>query len=106
MKLGLPTATCADHNQFAAVKPWDGKTASDKHLLIWSEQGLGDSLQFVRYAELCKQRVSKVSVLCQKPLVRLFNRDTPRRSWRKARRGLTQPRLHAGYALRAPLSAR
>jgi tetratricopeptide (TPR) repeat protein len=57
---------------FAVVKPWDGKPAPDKHLLIWSEQGLGDSLQFIRYAELCKQRVGKVSVLCPKPLLRLF----------------------------------
>ncbi|MHB8267490.1 tetratricopeptide repeat protein [Bradyrhizobium sp.] len=59
-------------NPFAAAKPWDGKPAPDKHLLIWSEQGLGDSLQFIRYAELCKQRVGKVSVLCPKPLLRLF----------------------------------
>jgi Tfp pilus assembly protein PilF len=59
-------------NPFAAVKPWDGRPAPNKHLLIWHEQGLGDSLQFIRYAELCKQRVEKVSVLCQKPLVRLF----------------------------------
>jgi tetratricopeptide (TPR) repeat protein len=61
---------------FAAVKAWDGKPAADKHLLIWSEQGLGDSLQFIRYAELCKQRVGKVSVLCPKPLLRLF-KTTP-----------------------------
>ncbi len=58
--------------QFAPLKPWDGNPAPGKHLLIWHEQGLGDSLQFIRYAELCKQRVGKVSVLCQKPLVRLF----------------------------------
>jgi cytochrome c-type biogenesis protein CcmH/NrfG len=59
-------------NPFAAARPWDGKPAPDKHLLIWAEQGLGDSLQFIRYAELCKQRFGKVSVLCPKPLVRLF----------------------------------
>jgi len=59
-------------NRFAVVKMWDGKPAPDKHLLIWHEQGLGDSLQFIRYAELCKQRVGKVSVLCQEPLLRLF----------------------------------
>jgi len=59
-------------NPFAAVKPWDGKPARDKHLLIWSEQGFGDALHFIRYAELCKKRVGKVSVLCPKPLARLF----------------------------------
>ena len=61
-------------NHFAAFKTWNGEVALDKHLLIWTEQGLGDSLQFIRYAALCKQRVGKVTVLCagQKPLVRLF----------------------------------
>jgi tetratricopeptide (TPR) repeat protein len=57
---------------FISTKPWDGRPAPGKHLLIWSEQGLGDSLQFIRYAELCRQRVGKISVLCPKPLVGLF----------------------------------
>jgi Flp pilus assembly protein TadD len=69
---GLGHLDMRGHNPFASVKPWDGEPAPDRHLLIWSEQGLGDSLQFIRYAELCKQRVGKVSVLCPKPLVRLF----------------------------------
>ncbi|SHK84146.1 hypothetical protein SAMN05444159_4331 [Bradyrhizobium lablabi] len=60
------------HNPFAAAKPWDGEPAPGKHLLIWSEQGLGDSLQFIRYAELCKKLFAKVSVLTESPLVRLF----------------------------------
>jgi tetratricopeptide (TPR) repeat protein len=60
-------------NKFAPLKPWDGTYAPDKRLLIWCEQGLGDSLHFIRYAALCKQRVGKVSVFCQKPLVRLFH---------------------------------
>jgi hypothetical protein len=28
---------------------WDGGSFTDKRLLIYSEQGLGDTLQFVRY---------------------------------------------------------
>ncbi|MGB9153166.1 MAG: tetratricopeptide repeat protein [Alphaproteobacteria bacterium] len=59
-------------NKFAPMQVWDGDPGPNKRLLIWCEQGLGDSLQFIRYAELCKQRVGKVSVFCQKPLVRLF----------------------------------
>jgi tetratricopeptide (TPR) repeat protein len=63
-----------ERNPLAPLKPWDGSPAPGKHLMIWTEQGLGDSLQFVRYAELCKQRVGKVSIFCigSKPLVRLF----------------------------------
>ena len=57
---------------FFQSKPWDGTKAPGKHLLIWCEQGLGDSLQFIRYAKLCKERVGRVSVLCPKPLLRLF----------------------------------
>jgi len=73
---GLGDEDTRGSNPFAAAKPWDGKPAPDKHLLLWTEQGLGDSLQFVRYVELCKQSFGKVSVLCQKPLVRLF-KDLP-----------------------------
>jgi Tfp pilus assembly protein PilF len=72
LETGLGRHDMRGANPFAAAKPWDGKPAPDKHLLIWHEQGLGDSLQFIRYAELCKQRVGKVSVLCPNPLVRLF----------------------------------
>jgi hypothetical protein len=55
-------------------KAWDGTPV--KRLLIWSEQGYGDSLQFVRYAALCRQRAEKVIVVCHKPLIRLF-RSSP-----------------------------
>ena len=61
-------------NIFAPVPPWGGMPG--KHLLIWCEQGLGDCLQFVRYAELCKTRFEKVSVLCSTgytSLLRLFS---------------------------------
>lgn len=59
-------------NLFAPAEPWGGAPAPNKHLLIWGEQGLGDVIQFIRYAELCKERVGKVSVFCAQPLVRLF----------------------------------
>jgi tetratricopeptide (TPR) repeat protein len=52
---------------------WDGSPFPGKTLLIRSEQGLGDTLQFVRYAALCKERGGKVMVLCEKPLLRLLN---------------------------------
>jgi hypothetical protein len=39
--------------------------------LHW-EQGLGDTLQFIRFAHLVKERGGRVWVLCQPPLVRLL----------------------------------
>jgi tetratricopeptide (TPR) repeat protein len=51
---------------------WQGESLKGKRLLVWCEQGLGDSLQFVRYVELCKQRDGTMIVLCPRPLRKLF----------------------------------
>lgn len=51
---------------------WDGRVLDGKRLLIWSEQGFGDALQFIRYAALCKDRGGTIIVLCREPLVRLL----------------------------------
>ncbi len=68
---GLGKRSLRGLNKFR-TKPWNGLPAPDKRLVIWSEQGLGDTLQFIRYAPLCRERVGKVIVLCPKPLVRLL----------------------------------
>ena len=41
-------------------------------LLITCEQGLGDTIQFIRYASLCKQRVNKVYLLCAPEIGKLM----------------------------------
>jgi len=51
---------------------WDGSTLEGKRLLIWGEQGLGDVLQFIRYAALCKTKGGTIIVQCREPLVRLL----------------------------------
>jgi len=59
--------------KFIPKKPvWTGSNNPKTTLLIHCEQGLGDNIQFIRYAALCKERVGKVYVLCSKPLKRLF----------------------------------
>ncbi len=53
------------------AKPaWKGDPC--ERLLLWHEQGLGDTVQFVRYAALCKSRAGKVIVLCPPELVALI----------------------------------
>src|SRR5262249_50659935 len=37
-------------------------------ILLWAEQGLGDTIQFARYAALVKQRVGTVLLDCPAPL--------------------------------------
>ncbi|MGN6134437.1 MAG: tetratricopeptide repeat protein [Aureliella sp.] len=50
---------------------WTGQPATDKTILIHAEQGLGDSIHFIRYAKLVRARAGRVLFLAQRPLVRL-----------------------------------
>jgi len=51
---------------------WYGAPAAGKTLLIHAEQGLGDTLQFCRYAALAASRGLRVILEVQKPLQRLL----------------------------------
>jgi|SRR5579883_1620313 len=53
-------------------EPWDGGDPAGRRILIYGEQGFGDTIQFVRYAPLLAQRGAAVAVECQEPLARLF----------------------------------
>ena len=52
---------------------WTGSDLTGKHLLLWSEQGLGDTLQFIRYAPLLTGRGAQVHLRCQPPLAPLLS---------------------------------
>ena len=48
---------------------WDGQQSlAGKTILLYTEQGLGDTLQFIRYASLVAQRGAIVHVLAPQPL--------------------------------------
>jgi tetratricopeptide (TPR) repeat protein len=51
---------------------WGGESLEAKTILLQAEQGLGDTIQFVRYARLVKSRGARVLVQCQKPLAGLL----------------------------------
>lgn len=51
---------------------WQGQPLEGKTILIHSEQGFGDMIQFVRYAQHLKTIGATVWVLVTKPLVELF----------------------------------
>jgi len=44
---------------------WDGGDISGKTILIQTEQGYGDTFQFIRYAQLLKDKGARVIVECQ-----------------------------------------
>jgi len=52
---------------------WDGSMRMDSTILLHAEQGLGDTLQFIRYAALVKERVGRVIVDCQTALMGLLS---------------------------------
>jgi tetratricopeptide (TPR) repeat protein/glycosyltransferase involved in cell wall biosynthesis len=61
--------------QYNFLQPiWDGKDLAGKTILLCPEQGLGDAIQFIRYAELVKQKGGRVIVWCLPHLQRLFAR--------------------------------
>ncbi len=51
---------------------WAGQALEGKTIALYWEQSLGDSLQFIRYAQLLKERGATVVVDCQASLQRLF----------------------------------
>jgi tetratricopeptide (TPR) repeat protein len=57
---------------FNSYPMWDGSSHREKTILLHAEQGLGDTIQFIRYAPLVKERIGRVVVKCQKPLVKLL----------------------------------
>ncbi|MDQ2101916.1 tetratricopeptide repeat protein [Azospirillum isscasi] len=64
--------------EMAKAKPalteplWTGEIGAGRTILLHAEQGLGDSIQFVRYVPMVIERGWRVVLLVQKPLMRLF----------------------------------
>jgi tetratricopeptide (TPR) repeat protein len=54
---------------------WDGSDVSGKTILLSVEQGLGDTLNFVRFAKLLRERGAKTIVHCQAPLLALLQQS-------------------------------
>ena len=53
---------------------WDGSDLHGKTILLHAEQGLGDTLQFIRYAQVVKELYNaRVIAVVQKPLVTLID---------------------------------
>ena len=56
---------------------WQGEIAPGKTLFLFTEQGLGDTLQFIRFVEKARARVGKVVVEVQPQLYRLLSTHLP-----------------------------
>lgn len=66
---------CSDFRPLEAPQPrWDGSAQPGRVLLVYTEQGLGDTLQFVRYTAFARERVGQVWLVAPERLVPLLRR--------------------------------
>jgi hypothetical protein len=47
---------------------WDGREDKGAALLVWAEQGLGDTIQFARWLQGARARVGRLELLCARTL--------------------------------------
>lgn len=59
-----------------AAPLWNGEELPDRILLVHAEQGLGDTIQFVRYLKTVKERCRRVIIECQ-PAVKSLIESMP-----------------------------
>jgi tetratricopeptide (TPR) repeat protein len=55
---------------------WRGEPLNGRSIVIYSEQGLGDTIQFVRFLPLLQQTGARVTFLCHPMVIRLFQNFT------------------------------
>lgn len=62
-------------NRLSMHQRWNATDLAGKTILLQQEQGLGDMIQFIRYARLVKESgAAAVIVECMAPLARLFSK--------------------------------
>jgi hypothetical protein len=52
---------------------WNGSDLTGRTILLHAEQGLGDTIQFIRYAAIVAQRGGRIVLTCHQPLIRLLS---------------------------------
>ena len=60
---------------------WQGSAELDKTLLVYTEQGFGDTLQFVRFLRFAKPRVGRLVLCCQAALLNLLAHSLLKMGW-------------------------
>lgn len=57
---------------YPAERRWRGEPLAGKTLLVWEEQGFGDTLQFIRYVDALSAMGARVVIEARQPLQRLL----------------------------------
>ena len=71
-RLKVPSfkAACPETEE---VPQWDGTPFVGKELFVWDEQGMGDTLQFIRYIPMAKSLGGKIIFETDEALIELLN---------------------------------
>lgn len=64
-------------NSFKDIKEWSGEKITNKNIAVYSEQGLGDAIQFSKYIIPLLKVSKNVDFLVQKKIINLFKKDIP-----------------------------
>ncbi len=83
---------------FAEPK-WQGEPLAGRTLLVYAEQGLGDTLQFIRYVPLLERLGGTLIVEVAAPLVPLLQQSGLARSARLVPKGAALPRFDVQVSL-------
>jgi len=63
----------ATFQPFSCPQPqWQGEDISDKAILVHTEQGNGDAIQFARFLPMVRERCKKLIIVCTEPLRLLY----------------------------------
>src|SRR2546427_1298570 len=62
----------AKPNAPEGIPKWQGESLNGRTLLVRCEQGLGATIQFIRYALQLAETAGSLVIECQPPLLRLF----------------------------------
>ncbi|MEE2617634.1 MAG: tetratricopeptide repeat protein, partial [Candidatus Poribacteria bacterium] len=57
---------------------WDGTGLSDKSVLVWTEQGVGDEIMFANMLDTLSWMAAEIITECEERLVPLFQRSFPK----------------------------
>lgn len=63
--------------RYPPERQWRGEALTGCRILLWTEQGLGDSLQFARFIPTVQARGAEVTLVCHPALVTLFTSSFP-----------------------------
>lgn len=58
-----------------SIPEWQGEEAPEATLLVHTEQGFGDSIQFIRYLHWARKRVGRLIFVCEESLMPLFTQN-------------------------------